>query len=142
MPRPETMSEPARGAWEFVQALNRVWTEQKSPERLADYFHERMVAISPADRQRIEGRAACVAAWKQFVDTVPIHSWTVTDPDVQLFADGRCAVVSYYYTMDVDMRGRRVTLAGRDLFTLAFEHGRWWAVSDQFSPYPAPAGNV
>lgn len=34
------------------------------------------------------------------------------------------------------MNGHRIEQAGRDLFFLIREKGRWQAVADQFSPFP------
>ena len=47
--------------WAFVQEMNRAWTVDGKPERLVDYFAPEMVAITPTDRFRREGQAACVA---------------------------------------------------------------------------------
>ena len=46
--------------------MNRVWTVDRQPDRLAEFFHRDMVAVTPTDRHRIEGRQACVAGWKGF----------------------------------------------------------------------------
>jgi len=135
------MSEAAtQEVWRFVQDLNRTWTRERNPQKLAGYFHERMVGIAPMDRLRREGRAACIEGWQQFMETATIHSWKEADPKVDLFADGSCAVVTYYYEMDVEMRGQRMTLSGRDMFTLVNEDGGWWAVANQFSGYPGRQG--
>jgi len=122
--------------WQFVQALNHAWTVERDAAKLAEFFHERMVAITPVDHLRRDGRAACVEGWEQFVKMAKMLAWRETDPKVDLYADGRCAVVTYYYEMDAEIGGQRVTLPGRDMLTLIKEDGRWWAVADQFSPYP------
>ena len=41
--------------WNVVQELNRAWTIDKTPEKLHDFFHDRMIAITPVDRLRREG---------------------------------------------------------------------------------------
>jgi len=126
--------------WQFVQNLNRVWTVERNPQALADYFHARIVAITPTDRLRRVGRAACIEGWKQFVEMAVIHAWTETDPQVELFGGGTCAVITYYYKADVEIGGARMTVAGRDMFTLAKDDGRWWAVADQVSGFPGERG--
>ena len=95
-----------------------------------------MVAITPGDRERLEGREACVAGWKAFVEASTIHYFKVAEPKVQLYGDNRFAVVTYYYDMSFDMGGDTVETGGRDMFVLARQDGRWWVVADQFSPYP------
>ncbi len=121
-------------AWATIRALNDAWTKG-DPDDLAHYFHERMVAITPTDRERRVGRAACVAGWKGFAEAATIHRWVERDPQIELYGD--TAVVTYYFDMSFDMAGRRIDLGGRDMFVLVRENGRWWAVADQFSPYPA-----
>ncbi|HEY3295255.1 MAG TPA: nuclear transport factor 2 family protein [bacterium] len=132
--------ERAQEVWEFVQALNRAWTVERDASKLSEFFHERMVALTPMDHLRREGRAACIEGWQMFVDVAKIHGWKETDPKVDLFADGNCAMVTYYYEMDAELGGQRMILPGRDMLTLIKEDGRWWAVADQFSPYPGKRG--
>ena len=55
------------------------------------------------------------------------------DPKVQLFLDGRAAVVAYNYTCSFNDNGKRVKLTGRDLFTMVKEEDRWLAAADHFS---------
>ena len=35
------------------------------------------------------------------------------------------------------MGGQAIKMSGRDMFFFIKEGDRWWAVADQFSPYPA-----
>jgi hypothetical protein len=124
--------------WKFIQELNRTWTADRRPEALSGFFHERMTAISPGDRERIVGGKACVAAWKRFVDSTTIEQWREYEPQIQLFNNSRVAVVTYYYEIICgNAAGQPVTLSGRDMLTLVKEDDHWWAVADQFSPFPA-----
>lgn len=119
--------------WQTVQALNRSWTQGKG-ETLSDYFHEEMVAITPTAGERIEGREACVAAWKAFAETATIRSWEESEPKVALFGD--TAVVTYYFRIAFELGGESISMRGRDLFTMVYQNGRWLAVADHFSPSP------
>jgi hypothetical protein len=132
------MQEPKieEEVWQIVQALNRAWTVDGNADALANYFHENMVAITPTDRERVEGRNACVAGWKAFVEATKIHYWREIDPKVQLYGDGKFALVTYYWDMSYDMAGQTIKTSGRDMFALVNERGKWWVVADQFSPYP------
>lgn len=132
MDRPKVEEE----VWQFIQALNRLWTVENKPDELANYFHQNMVAVSPTGRLRIEGREACVAAWKAFTEAARIHYWRETDPKIELFGGDRFAVVTYYFDMSFDSGGQTIKMGGRDMFALVNENGRWWVVADQFSPYP------
>jgi uncharacterized protein (TIGR02246 family) len=122
--------------WAFVQEMNRAWTVDGKPERLSDYFASEMVAITPTDRYRREGRASCVAGWTEFVQTTTILRWIERNPVVLMLAEGRSAVVAYDFEIDYSTGGREVQMSGRDLMTLDKRDGRWWLVADHFSSTP------
>ena len=119
--------------WATLRALNDAWT-QGDPAQLVDYFHRDMIAITPVDRQRREGAAACIAGWQGFAESTRIHRWREIDPLIRVFGDS--AVVSYYYEIRFEVGGQVLEQDGRDLFFFVRENGRWWAVADQFSGYP------
>jgi ketosteroid isomerase-like protein len=123
--------------WAFVQEMNRVWTVDGQPERLVDYFAPEMVAITPTDRFRREGRKACVAGWSDFVAATKICRWAESNPLVLFLADGQAAVVAYDFDIDYEIGGRLVSMRGRDLLTLERRQDRWWLVADHFSPTPS-----
>jgi ketosteroid isomerase-like protein len=123
-----------REIWATVRAMNDAWT-QGNPDDLANFFHHDMVAITASDRERLEGGAACVAGWKGFCQATRIHRWEERDPLIRVHGDS--AVVAYYFDMSFDMGGRTIDMGGRDMFFFVKEGGKWWAVADQFSPYPA-----
>lgn len=120
--------------WATVRALNDAWTQGR-PDDLENYFHADMVAITATDRLRRSGRAECIAGWKGFVEATRIHHWEETDPVIHVH--GNCAVVAYYFDMSFSMGEQTVNMGGRDMFFFVKESGRWWAVADQFSAYPA-----
>lgn len=122
-----------RDVWTTLRKLNDCWTKSDGKD-LVHYFHPNMVALTPSDRLRREGRDACVAGWVGFAAQARIHHWREIDPQIQLYGD--TAIVSYYFDMSCDIGGQTLHLTGRDLFTFVKENGRWWAVSDQFSSYP------
>lgn len=127
-------ADPTRQeVWETLQALNRAWTRGR-PDELRKYFHPDMVAITPTDRDRLQGAEACIAGWTAFVAATTIHRWREIAPRIQLYGD--TAVVTYEFDMAFDMGGQRIDLGGRDMFVFVRENGRWLAVADQFSPFP------
>ncbi|MGC3964347.1 MAG: nuclear transport factor 2 family protein [Rhodocyclaceae bacterium] len=119
--------------WSVVRALNDDWT-QSDGSRLDTFFHRDMIAITPVDRHRREGREQCVAGWQQFCRHTRIRSWKEIDPVIRIYGD--CAIVAYDYEIVFEAGGNDVVLTGRDLFTFVQEDGRWWAVADQFSAHP------
>ena len=128
-----TMTEDEQVVWRTVQALNRAWTQGRVDE-LDGYFHDDIVVVTPTDRERLEGKKSCVASWRRFVDTAIIHEWTDRNPTVRLYADA--AVVAYDYELACEIRGEPMALAGRDMFFMVRQGGRWVAVADQFFEYP------
>jgi hypothetical protein len=122
--------------WAFVQEMNHVWTVDGKPERLVDYFAPEMIAITPTDRLRREGRESCVAGWTEFVRATKILRWIETNPLVTMLAEGSCAVVACDFEIDYEAGGRMVKMSGRDLMTLGKRGGRWWLVADHFSATP------
>lgn len=130
------MNKTEHEVWATVKAMNRCWTcgDASLLSRLRDYFHDRMVATTPMDRNRVEGKEACIAGWSNFAKTVTILLWTEKEAKIDLY--GEMAVVTYFYDMSYDLGGRQMSLSGRDMLTLILEQGRWQVVADQFSPFP------
>ncbi|TRW93174.1 nuclear transport factor 2 family protein [Candidatus Methylobacter oryzae] len=119
--------------WTTIRALNDAWTKG-NPDDLANYFHRNMVAITSTDRMRREGGVDCIAGWKGFAEATRIHHWRETDPVIHVYGDA--SVVAYYFDIAFDMNGQTFNSAGRDMFFMVKEEGRWWAVGDQFSSFP------
>lgn len=67
-----------REVWETVCRLNDCWTKGDARD-LVNFFHRDMVAITPTDRSRREGREACVAGWAGFAAAAQIHSFHPAD---------------------------------------------------------------
>ncbi len=131
-----TQTKIKEEVWATIQTLNRLWTVENRTDELAQYFHKNMVAISATDQLRLEGREACVEAWKKFTQAAKIHSWKEIDPKIELFGNNTFAVVTYYFDMSFEMGGQTIKMGGRDMFALVNENGKWWVVADQFSAYP------
>lgn len=120
--------------WATVRAMNDAWTKGNADD-LAKFFHRDMVAITATDRSRLNGGAACIAGWKGFADAARIHRWEEVDPVIHVYGDS--AVVAYYFDMSFDTGGQTINMSGRDMFFFVKEGGKWWAVADQYSAYPA-----
>lgn len=122
-------------ALDFVKALKEAWTKGGNVERLKEYFHPAMAALTATDREILEGRNACFESWRKFAQTAKIRRWNELQPQVRLFGDA--AVATCYFDMSFDMDGNMIDLDGRDMFVPVREKGRRRAVADHFSPYPA-----
>lgn len=131
------MNKTQERIWQVIQEMNRKWTVEDKADELKNYFHENMVAITPTDSKAIEGRDNCVAGWKNFSQNAKIHFWKELDPSIQVYGEGRFAIVTYYFDMSFDMRGQTINMKGRDMFALVNENGKWLIVADQYSPSPS-----
>jgi ketosteroid isomerase-like protein len=131
------MESEQQQIWETIQTMNRCWTgnDPEQFEKLNYYFYETMVAVTPTEKCRLEGRQACVDGWKAFAVNCPIHYWKERDPKIQIF--GSAAVATYYFEISFDMGDNTMVQNGRDMMTLIKEDGRWKVVADQFSPDPS-----
>jgi ketosteroid isomerase-like protein len=119
--------------WKTLRDLNNTWTKG-NPDDLKKYFHADMVAITPTDRKRREGREACVRDWTEFSKVAKIYSWKEIDPKIQIY--GNTAVVTYYFELSFEREGQKMDFAGRDMYVFIKEGNRWLAVADHFSPNP------
>jgi ketosteroid isomerase-like protein len=61
---------------------------------------------------------------------------------VQLYAGGKCAVVTYFFSITFAMGTAKQTMQGRDMFFLVKEGRKWLVAADQFSPEPPQAGSA
>ncbi|MRR56649.1 MAG: DUF4440 domain-containing protein [Deltaproteobacteria bacterium] len=120
--------------WSTLRAMNDTWTKGR-PEELQHYFHRNIVAFAATEHSRLDGASACLASWIEFATKVNIHRWEEKDPVIHVYGDS--AVVAYYFDMSFDVSGKMTNIGGRDTFFFVRENGKWLAVADHFSPYPA-----
>jgi hypothetical protein len=103
------MNKNQEEIWKVIHEMNCKWTEENKSDDLNNYFHENMVAITPSDPQRLEGREKCVAGWKYFAENSKIHFWKELDPKIDIYGDGKFAIATYYFDMSFDMAVRQST---------------------------------
>ena len=123
----------------MIREMNTCWTSGWHEEQFRTYLHPDVVAIVPTTPGRLLGREAYVAGWRSFAESTVIHEWKETDHTVQLYAGGKCAVVTYLFSITFAMGTTKQTMKGRDMFFLVKEGRKWLVVADQFSPEPFPA---
>ena len=130
------MNKAQRHVWRMIQEMNRKWTVESNADELRNYFHKDMIAIATSSPKRIEGVEDCVASWKRFTESAKIHYWKESEPKVQIYGNGKFAIVTYYYDMSFDMNGKTLNSKGRDMFSLVNENDKWLIVADHFSHFP------
>jgi ketosteroid isomerase-like protein len=120
----------------FIREMNRCWTEGWYEDRFRQFIHKDAVAFVPTVPGRLEGQEDYIAGWRAFAEAAVIHEWNESGHLVQLHAGGRCAVVTYFFSITFTVGAERQTMKGRDMFFLVNQRGRWLVVADQFSPEP------
>jgi ketosteroid isomerase-like protein len=121
----------------MVKEMNRCWTAGWHEKQFRQFIHPDAVAVVPTTPGRLEGRDAYLAGWRSFSEAAVIHEWKETGHKVQLYNGGKCAVVTYFFSITFAMGGQAQTMQGRDMFFLVKEGRKWLVVADQFSPEPA-----
>ena len=125
-----------------VHAMNLCWTTGWHEEQFRQYIHPDAVAIVPTTPGRLEGRDAYVAGWREFAEAAVVYEWKETDYKVQIFAGGKCAVVTNFFSITFAMGTGKQTMHGRDMYFLVKEGRKWLIAADQFSPEPQKAGST
>jgi hypothetical protein len=120
----------------MIRDMNRCWTAGWHEEQFRHYIHPDAVAIVPTTPGRLEGQDVYVAGWRGFAEATVIHEWKETDLKVQLYAGGKSAVVTYFFSITFAMGTQKQTMKGRDMFFLVKEGRKWLVAADQFSPEP------
>ena len=122
-----------------IHAMNFCWTQGWHEEQFRNYIHPDAVAIVPSEPGRLEGREAYVAGWRSFATAAVVQGWQEMNPTVQVYAGGKCAVVTYLFSIAFTIGGEKQVMRGRDMFFLVKEGRKWLVAADQFSPEPAGA---
>ena len=123
----------------MVREMNRCWTSGWHEEQFRQYIHPDAVAIVPATPGRLEGQDAYVAGWRDFAQAAIIHEWKETDYKIQLYAGGKSAVVTYFFSITFAMSTAKQAVQGRDMLFLVRIGRKGLVAADQFSPEPLQA---
>jgi ketosteroid isomerase-like protein len=103
-------------------------------EDLRAYFSEDMVIVPPGFASRVEGREACLASYRDFVNYATITEYRESEPTIDV--RGEAAVATFGWEMAWEVGGRPSRESGHDLFVFAREDGRWLAVYRTLIPAP------
>lgn len=125
----------AEAAWATVQAVNRAWAVQRSLDSLRPHIHPRFVGIYPGG-ERLEGQEAVLASYAGFLGAATVNWLREERPTIQVYGNGRFAVITYVYDMEYVQGGRTIPTSGHDMYVLVREGERWLVVAQQFQPLP------
>jgi hypothetical protein len=116
-PRPEPTIEDYRA--EVRHALQRIsaaWQDRRYQE-LAILFDENIVMVLPGLSARIEGRAAVVESYMEFMEHSAVGEYWEDEPTIDVWGD--TAIASYRWEMTWVSGGISANAAGYDVFTFA-----------------------
>jgi ketosteroid isomerase-like protein len=117
----------------LLTEINAAWVGGQ-PERLAAYFHEDMVIVSPRFQERVEGREACVASFGEFAHSARIHHYHATEPDVHVVGGTAVATCRFAITYAIDTTDFQES--GWDVWVFARTGETWQAVWRTIIPAP------
>ncbi len=104
--------------------LNESWTIRSDVGELEKYFHDNIVVFEPGRRELRKGKKECIEGWKSFIETFKINYWKESGHLVQIYNEGRMAVVTYYWEISTEGKGKNFISKGRDMFIFIKENER------------------
>ncbi|MDR2949263.1 MAG: nuclear transport factor 2 family protein [Prevotella sp.] len=122
--------------WNTVKEINRHWAITENMDSLALCLHNEMVIFYPDRKERLVGKDSILQSYRKYTQYAETISMEETEPLVQLYNDNKTAIVTYYNdlkikTQDGDIQSFRC----KDMYTLIYENGRWYAVAQHYSFY-------
>jgi hypothetical protein len=120
------LSTPAqKDLWQMVRQINAAWVEGQ-PDRLLEYFHDRMTIFGTSGNRYGAGKLACVESYRNFINSAQIGRFEETDPSVDVFES--VAIVGYRFEIEYTMNGKTHQETGRDTFVFERKNDKWLAV--------------
>lgn len=119
----------------LLHELNDCWVRGDAKE-VARFLHEDVVFNGPTPDIRIEGRAACVDSYVQFVTHSMVTGFQQQTARVDVAGD--TAVAVYEWHIEYVWAGLTSIDSGRDLFVLQRQPAGGWLVTWRMNPLPQP----
>jgi uncharacterized protein (TIGR02246 family) len=111
----------------MLQHISAAWQDRRYQE-LATLFDDNIVMVLPGLSARIEGRAAVVESYMEFMEHAAVAEYFEDEPTIDVWGD--TAIASYRWEMTWVSGGTAASAAGYDVFTFArrAEDQAWRAV--------------
>lgn len=119
---------------EALRGITASWRSRRF-EDLESYLRPDVIYIAPGFAARLDGRDACIASYRDFLDAATVHEYIESDAVVDLFGDS--AVATYRYDIDYSLGGDRYRESGRDVFVFTRVEKGWRAAWRILVPEPA-----
>ena len=118
------MTDPREAVRRTLTAINTAWLEDRV-DAMASHFREDVVFCAPGFTGRVEGRAACLDSYRQFLQVARLISFSADEPEIDVFGD--TAVASTAWSTSYELEGNRHDETGRDVFVFTREGDAWRA---------------
>jgi hypothetical protein len=96
-----------------LEQISAAWQERRYDE-LEECFDERVVFAAPGFQARLEGRNACIASYREFMERATITEYRQGDPFVEAWHN--TGIGTYSWTMAWDSGGSSHRESGHDVF--------------------------
>ena len=110
---------------QMLRNINQAWLGDRF-EELDQYLHPDVVFVQPKFSGRHEGRAACVASYRDFCAQASVREFRDGVATVDVF--GNSAVATYRFHILYELAGESYREDGYDTFVFAKSEGGWRAV--------------
>jgi len=110
---------------QIVKNINQAWLNDRF-EEMDQYFHPDVVFVQPKFAGRLEGRAACIASYREFCAQATVREYRDGEPRIDVF--GNAAVATYPFHMLYELAGESYREDGYDTLVFARGEGGWRAV--------------
>ena len=120
-----TSSEDGDAIRQLVTKINDAWLTGRVDE-LNECFDENIVMVPSGFEGRAEGRDACVASFKEFIQQARVQEYTQSEPEIDVW--GSAAVATFSWEIEYEMNATSFQESGRDVYVLARAEVGWKAV--------------
>jgi uncharacterized protein DUF4440 len=110
---------------QIIKNINQAWLMERF-EELDQYLHPEVIYVQPKSAGRLEGRAACVSSYRDFVSQATIREYRDGQAQVNLF--GSTAVATYPFHILYELAGESYRENGYDTLVFAKNEGVWRVV--------------
>jgi hypothetical protein len=108
-----------------LRRISVAWTSGQ-PERMEDALDPGAVFVQPGLKDRLEGRDAGIASYREFMKASLVHAYEERDLTIDLV--GSAAVATFGFRIEWESDGERHVDHGHDLFVFARSDDGWKAV--------------
>lgn len=128
----KTKQDIEQDVWNTVKNINRHWAITENMDSLSLYIHSDMILISPDGT--LQGKNNIIDAYRAYANYAKTVSFIEEKPFIRLYNDNKTAVVSYKNELKAkNPNGEVQIFQSKDMYTLVYENGRWYAVSQHYS---------